>query len=106
MSKSNGTYLEPLYDRLFVRAVVDEGERRVGSIIVPEMAKEKPTLATVVWSGSGTLTKEGTLRPLTVQPGDVVMHGKYAGSEMTFNGETLIMLREADVMAIVRETEG
>lgn len=105
MSTTNGTYLEPLHDRLFVRAIVDEGEQMIGSIIVPEQAKEQPTLATVVWVGDGSYTKDGVLKPLKVQPGDTVMHGKYSGSKMPFNGEDLIMLREADVMAIVRETD-
>jgi chaperonin GroES len=90
----------PLRDRILARRL-DEEEKTKGGIIIPDSAKEKPQEALVVAVGSGKLAEDGTVRPLDVKAGDRVLMSKYAGTEVTLDGEEHLIIREDDVLGIV-----
>jgi chaperonin GroES len=93
--------LVPLADRVVVRAL-DEGEQRRGGLYIPDTAKEKPQQGEVVAAGPGRFDEKGGQRiPMDVKVGDRVLYGKYSGTEVTIEGEQLLILRESDVLAIV-----
>ena len=94
--------IKPLDDRLVVRSLEAE-EKTAGGILLPDTAKEKPQKAKVLAVGAGRLTDEGKRLPLDVKVGDVVLHGKYAGTDVKWNGEDLKILRENEVLAIVED---
>jgi chaperonin GroES len=87
--------ITPLHDRVIVKPAAAE-TKTAGGIIIPDTAKEKPQRGTVVAAGPGKKDE-----PVTVQPGDTVLYGKYAGTEITIDGEELIIMRESDILAIV-----
>jgi chaperonin GroES len=93
----------PLHDRIFVQRL-DEGEQHVGGIIIPDSAKEKPQRGKVFAVGDGTRTDEGARRPLDVKDGDTILFGKYAGQEVTLDGEQYLIMREDDVLAVMDRT--
>ncbi|MCP4873166.1 MAG: co-chaperone GroES [Proteobacteria bacterium] len=92
----------PLNDRLLIKRT-DAIETSVGGIIIPDTAKEKPLQGLVVAVGTGKQLKDGTRRSLTVSEGDKVLFGKYSGDEVKLDGETHLILREEEVLAIVEE---
>jgi chaperonin GroES len=92
----------PLHDRLVVRRLED-GEQTVGSIIIPDSAKEKPQRGTVVAVGTGTVKDDGTRVPLDVRPGDLILFGKYTSQEITLDGEELLIMRENEVLAVIQD---
>ncbi|MEN3027193.1 MAG: co-chaperone GroES [Chlorobiota bacterium] len=92
--------LTPLYDRVVVKPAPPE-EVTKGGIIIPDTAKEKPQQGEVVAVGKGKLTEDGKLIPLQVKVGDQVLFGKYAGTEITIDGEEYLIMRESDIYAIV-----
>jgi chaperonin GroES len=93
--------LKPLGDRLIVRAV-EEDETTVSGIVLPDTAKEKPQKGEVLAVGDGKLSEEtGRRIPLDVAEGDAVLYSKYGGTEITVDGEDLLVLRESDVLAKV-----
>jgi len=92
--------ISPLYDRILLKRI-EEKEVKRGSIIIPDSAKEKPQEAEVIATGKGRVTDEGKVIPLSVKAGDRVLIGKYAGSEVTIDGEEHIILREDEILAIV-----
>lgn len=91
--------IRPLYDRIVVRRL-EEGEQTIGSIIVPDRAKEKPQRGTVLAVGHGRRTDEGERIPLDVKPGDLILFGKYTSQEITVQGEDVLILREDEVLAV------
>ena len=92
--------IRPLQDRLLLRQL--EGEAKTaGGIIIPDTAKEKPQEGEVIAVGKGKTNDQGKLVPLDVKPGDRVLYGKYSGNEVTLDGETYVILREEDVLAIL-----
>ena len=93
--------LKPLGDRLIVRPVEEE-ETTASGIVLPETAKEKPQKGTVVAAGDGAIAEDGTRRPLDVSEGDEVLYSKYGGTEITVEGDELLVLRESDVLAKVQ----
>jgi chaperonin GroES len=93
----------PLHDRIFVQRL-DEGEQNIGGIIIPDSAKEKPQRGKVFAVGDGTVTEEGNRRPLDVKDGDTILFGKYAGQEVTLDGEQYLIMREDDVLAVMDRT--
>jgi len=93
---------KPLYDRILVQRVEEES-RSAGGIIIPDTAKEKPLRGKVLAVGSGKLLDDGTLRPLDVETGQIVLFGKYAGTEIKIGGDEHTILREDDVLGIVEE---
>ena len=90
----------PLYDRVLVKRVEEEA-RSAGGIIIPDSAKEKPLRGKVLAAGKGKLTDDGKLRILAVKEGDVVLFGKYAGTEIKIDGDEHTILREDDILGIV-----
>ena len=92
--------LKPLADRIVVKPSAAE-ERTKGGIIVPDTAKEKPVWGEVIAVGPGKTTDEGKLVPPEVKVGDRVLYGKYSGTEVTVDGEELLIMRESDVFAIM-----
>ncbi|MCC6557175.1 MAG: co-chaperone GroES [Polyangiaceae bacterium] len=94
--------IRPLQDRLVVKRL--EGETKTkGGIIIPDTAKEKPIEGRVVAVGNGKVLKDGTVRPLEVKVGDVVLFGKYSGTEVKIDGEEHVLIREDDVLAVTQE---
>ncbi|HEY8915458.1 MAG TPA: co-chaperone GroES [Chitinophaga sp.] len=91
----NNFQAQPLHDRVIVRPVPAE-EKTTGGIIIPDTAKEKPQRGTIVAAGPGKKDE-----PLSVKSGDTVLYGKYAGTELQLNGEDLLIMREADILAIL-----
>lgn len=93
--------LVPLGDRVVVKAVEQE-ERTKGGIVLPDTAKEKPQEGEVLAVGSGRLLDSGERVPLEVQVGDRVVFSKYGGTEIKLEGEEYIILRESDILAVVK----
>jgi chaperonin GroES len=94
--------LKPLGDRLLVRPVEEE-ETTASGIVLPDTAKEKPQKGEVLAVGDGKLDDEGKRIKLDVSKGDEVLYSKYGGTEITVDGEDLLVLRESDVLAIVEK---
>jgi chaperonin GroES len=93
--------LKPLGDRLIVKPVEEE-ETTASGLVLPETAKEKPQKGTVVAAGDGAIAEDGTRRPLDVSEGDEILYSKYGGTEITVEGEELLVMRESDVLAKVQ----
>jgi len=87
--------IKPLADRVVVEPAQAE-QKTASGIIIPDTAKEKPQKGTVVATGPGT-----TDNPVTVKEGDVVLYGKYAGTEFTIDGQNYLIMRESDIIAII-----
>lgn len=92
--------LKPLADRVVIRPSKAE-EKTKGGIIVPDTAKEKPVWGEVVATGPGRVNDEGKTVPMEVKTGDKVLYGKYSGTEVTIDGEELLIMRESDIFAIM-----
>src|SRR5579859_5119169 len=92
----------PLHDRILVRRV-EEGETVRGGIIIPDSAKEKPQEGKVIAVGKGKSKDEGKVFPLDVKAGDSVLFGKYSGSEIKIDGEEFLIMREEEVLGIVKK---
>jgi chaperonin GroES len=90
----------PLYDRVLLKRV-EEQEVKRGGIIIPDTAKEKPQEALVIEAGKGRVSDEGKVIPLEVKKGDKVLIGKYSGTEVTVDGDELVIVREEEILAKV-----
>ena len=93
----------PLHDRVLVRRVKEE-EKTKGGIIIPDTVKEKPQEGKIIAVGTGTRGEDGKVTPLDVKAGDRVLFGKWSGSEVTIDGEELIIMKERDILGIVDKT--
>lgn len=89
----------PLHDRVLVERI--EEEVTSGGIVIPDNAKEKPSRGKVIATGKGKRGDNGDVLPLDVKDGDVVLFGKYAGTEVKVDGQELVVMREEDIMGIV-----
>ncbi len=94
------TTIKPLHDRVIIRRV-DEDTTTTGGIIIPDSAKEKPQEGEVIAAGAGKYKEDGTRQQLDVQEGDRVLFGKYSGTEITIDGEELLMMREDEILGII-----
>jgi len=92
--------IRPLHDRVMVRRV-GEDERTPGGIIIPDTAKEKPMQGKVVAAGTGARDENGKIVPLDVKKGDKILFGKWSGTEVTVDGEELLIMKESDIMGII-----
>ncbi|TAE48856.1 MAG: co-chaperone GroES [Cytophagales bacterium] len=92
--------IKPLADRVVVEPAVAE-EKTAGGIIIPDTAKEKPQRGQIVAIGEGKVAENGTLIKPQVKVGDTILYGKYAGTEITVEGKDYLIMREADIFAIV-----
>lgn len=93
--------VQPLADRILVKRMEEE-ETKKGGIIIPDTAKEKPQQAEVISVGSGRLNEDGKRIPLELKKGDKILMGKYSGTEVKIQGEEYVIMREEDVLAIVK----
>jgi chaperonin GroES len=93
----------PLHDRIVVRRI-EEDERTSGGIIIPDTAKEKPSQGEVIAVGPGARDERGEIVPPDVKKGDRVLFGKWSGSEVTIDGEELLIMKESDVLGVIEQT--
>jgi chaperonin GroES len=92
--------LRPLHDRVLVRRI-EAAPVSVGGIIIPDTVKEKPQEGEVLAVGAGARTEAGVLIAMNVSVGDKILFGKWSGSDVTINGETLLILKESDILGIM-----
>jgi len=92
--------VRPLHDRIIVQRI-EEGEQKVGGIIIPDSAKEKPQQGKVKAVGAGKVKDDGKRIALDVKEGDTILFGKYSGQEIKLDGEELLIMREDEVLAIL-----
>ncbi len=90
----------PLHDRILVQRI-EEGEQKIGGIIIPDSAKEKPQQGKVVAVGAGKVKDDGGCIPLDVKSGDLILFGKYSGQEIKLDGEEYLIMREDEVLAVI-----
>ena len=93
----------PLHDRVVIRRVEADVKSK-GGIIIPDTAKEKPQEGEVIAVGPGSRDESGKLTPLDVKAGDAVLFGKWSGTEVTIDGEELLIVKEADIMGIIEKS--
>jgi chaperonin GroES len=93
--------IKPLHDRVIVKRIEEE-ETTKGGIIIPDTAKEKPIEGEVVAVGSGKKLENGKVQPLEVKEGDRVLFGKYAGTDINIDGEEHLIMREDDIIAVMK----
>ena len=90
----------PLHDRVLVKRV-EQDEKSAGGIIIPDTAQEKPMEGKVIAVGSGTREEGGKVTPLDVKAGDKILFGKWSGTEVTIEGDELIIMKESDILGII-----
>ena len=96
---ATGAKVNPLADRVVIKAT-EESEQMRGGLYIPDTAKEKPQQGEIIAVGPGKY-EDGKLIPMGVKVGDKVLYGKYSGTEVTIDGEQLLILRESDVLAVI-----
>ena len=89
----------PLHDRVLIK-VIDIDEKTAGGIIIPDTAKEKPQEGEVVATGPGAKTEDGKISPMDVKVGDIVLFGKWSGTEVKIDGTEYSIMKESDIMGI------
>jgi chaperonin GroES len=92
--------IRPLHDRIIVRRI-EEGEQKIGGIIIPDTAKEKPQQGKVIAVGNGKVNDEGKRVALDVKAGDLILFGKYTSQEVKVDGEEYLIMREDEVLAVI-----
>lgn len=90
----------PLHDRVLVKRVESEEKTKSG-LIIPDTAKEKPMEGEIISIGTGIRSENGTITALDVQPGDRVLFGKWAGTEIKIDGEDFLVMKESDIMGVL-----
>ncbi len=93
--------LKPLYDKIVVKRFEEQEQKTPSGIIIPDSAKEKPQMGEVVAVGEGKLLNNGQIVPPKVKEGDVVIFGKYAGTEVELEGEKYLVMSEDEILAVV-----
>jgi chaperonin GroES len=94
--------VRPLHDRVIIERI-EETEQRVGGIIIPDTAKEKPQQGKVIAAGKGRIEKDGKITPLDVKAGDTILFGKYAGQEIKIDGNEYLIMREEEVLGVIEK---
>ena len=92
--------VRPLHDRIIVQRI-DEGEQKIGGIIIPDTAKEKPQQGKVIAAGKGKIKDDGKVVPMDVKKGDLILFGKYGGQEIKLDGQEYLIMREEEVLAVI-----
>ncbi|MCG2641421.1 MULTISPECIES: co-chaperone GroES [Bradyrhizobium] len=96
-------HFRPLHDRVLVRRL-DAEEKTAGGIIIPDTAKEKPQQGEIVATGPGARNEQGQLVQLDVKPGDLVLFGKWSGTEVKIDGEEFLIMKESDLLGVIDKT--
>ena len=104
MATQTKVRIRPLHDRVIVQRL-EEGEQKVGGIIIPDTAKEKPQQGKVIAAGNGKAKDDGKRVPLDVKAGDLILFGKYSGQEIKLDGEEYLIMREYEVLAVLDDKE-
>ena len=91
--------IRPLHDRVLVRRI-EESETRIGGIIIPDTAKEKPQRGEVIAVGNGKMLEDGERAPVDVKAGDRILFGKYSGSDIKTGGEEYLIVREDEILGV------
>ena len=91
----------PLHDRVLVKRV-EQDTKTKGGIIIPDSVQEKPMEGKVISAGSGAKSEEGKVTPLDVKAGDKILFGKWSGTEVTIDGDELIIMKESDILGIIK----
>ena len=94
--------VRPLHDRVIIERI-EESEQRVGGIIIPDTAKEKPQQGKIIAAGKGRIEKDGKVTPLDVKAGDTILFGKYAGQEIKIDGNDYLIMREEEVLGVIEK---
>ncbi|HEY0232043.1 MAG TPA: co-chaperone GroES [Dokdonella sp.] len=94
--------LRPLHDRVIIKRLEAE-TKSAGGIVIPDSAAEKPIKGEVFAAGTGKILEDGKVRPIAVKVGDIVLFGKYSGTEVKVDGEELLVMREEDIVAVVEK---
>ena len=92
--------VRPLHDRIIIQRI-EEGEQKVGGIIIPDSAKEKPQQGKVIAAGTGKVKEDGTRQQPDVKAGDLILFGKYSGQEIKLDGEEYIIMREDEILGVI-----
>ena len=92
--------VRPLHDRLIIQRL-EEGEQKVGGIIIPDTAKEKPQQGKVIAAGTGKVRDDGARQPPDVKAGDLILFGKYSGQEIKLDGEDYLIMREDEILGVI-----
>jgi chaperonin GroES len=100
ITRSKRMNVRPLHDRIIVQRL-EEGEQKIGGIIIPDTAKEKPQQGKVIAAGNGKAKDDGKRVPLDVKAGDLILFGKYSGQEIKLDGEEYLIMREDEVLAVI-----
>lgn len=90
----------PLHDRVLVRRVGSD-DKSAGGIIIPDSAQEKPQEGEIIAAGGGRIGDDGAVHPLDVKAGDLILFGKWSGTEVKIDGEDLLIMKESDVLGII-----
>lgn len=94
--------IRPLHDRVVVKRL-EELNKTSGGIIIPDTAKEKPSEGIIEAVGTGQITEDGKVLPMSVKVGDKVLFGKWSGTEAKINGETVLIIKESEILCVVEE---
>ena len=94
----------PLHDRVLVRRI-ESDEKTKGGLIIPDSAKEKPAEGEVIAVGAGAKDDDGDRIPMDVKEGDKILFGKWSGTEITLDGEELLIMKESDIMGIITDSK-
>ena len=92
--------VRPLHDRIIVQRI-EEGEQKVGGIIIPDTAKEKPQQGKVIAVGMGKVKEDNSRQPLDVKDGDTILFGKYSGQEIKLEGDEYLIMREEEILGVL-----
>ena len=96
--------VRPLHDRIIVSRI-EEGEQKIGGIIIPDSAKEKPQQGKVIAAGAGKVNEDGKRNALDVKAGDLILFGKYSGQEIKLDGQEYLIMREDEVLGVIEDGE-
>ena len=96
--------VRPLHDRIVIQRL-EEGEQKVGGIIIPDTAKEKPQRGKVIAAGTGKIKDDGTRQVPDVKAGDLILFGKYSGQEIKLDGEDYLIMREDEVLGVIEGSD-
>ena len=101
MGTKAATKIQPLADRVVVKPL-EEAEQMRGGLYIPDTAKEKPQQGEIVAVGPGKMSDDGNRIAMDVKAGDRVLYGKYSGTDVTLDGEEYLILRESDILAVIK----